>query len=255
MFLRTLLCAVPLMMTAIPPPAVAEDLKVLAAGAIAPVVRTVAADFERRSGIHVEVHNATGGVTERRIRSGERFDLTVVPSNLLQSLAADHYVDERSARELAQVGIGVAVKAGAPHPVIATVAQFKAALLAAPSVAVIDPKAGGSSGIYLEKLFEKMGIAKQMHAKEVLVPGGLVAEKLLDGSAALALHQQSEILAVKGAQLVGPLPAALQNYTVYVAALSPRSNAQGMARAFLTMFSQEHAQMAMREHGLTPNND
>jgi molybdate transport system substrate-binding protein len=62
---------------------------------------------------------------------------------------------------------------------------------------MIDPKAGGSSGIYLEKLFEQLGIAAQMHAKEVLVPGGLVAEKLVDGSAVLALHQQSEILQVK----------------------------------------------------------
>jgi molybdate transport system substrate-binding protein len=256
MLVRALQSVFPLMMAAaLPLPASADDLKVLAAGAIAPVVRTVAADFERRSGIHVNVQNATGGVTERRIRSGERFDLTVVPAPLLQTLAADRYVDARTAQELAQVGIGVAVKAGTPQPAIATVAQFKAALLAAPSVAVIDPKAGGSSGIYLEKLFEQLGIAAQMHAKEVLVPGGLVAEKLLDGSAALALHQQSEILAVNGAQLVGPLPASIQNYTVYAAAISPQSSSQGAARAFLTMFSLEHARQAMREHGLTPKND
>ncbi|MCA1324787.1 molybdate ABC transporter substrate-binding protein [Herbaspirillum sp. alder98] len=256
MRVRALLSAFPIVvMTTLPLAALADELKVLAAGAIAPVVRTVAADFERRSGIHVDVQNATGGVTERRIRSGERFDLTVVPTNLLHTLAADRYIDARSARELAQVGIGVAVKAGTPHPAIATVAQFKAALLAAPSVAVIDPKAGGSSGIYLEKLFEKLGIAAQMHAKEVLVPGGLVAEKLLDGSAALALHQQSEILAVKGAQLVGPLPATIQSYTVYAAAISSQSNSTTAARAFMTMFSAEQAKAAMREHGLTPKDD
>ncbi|EJN01757.1 substrate-binding domain-containing protein [Herbaspirillum sp. YR522] len=255
MLVRALLCIVASLSMAASLPACADELKVLAAGAIAPVVRSVAADFERRSGMHVEVQNATGGVTERRIRSGERFDLTVVPAPLLKALVADRYVDARTTRELAQVGIGVAVKAGAPAPAIATVAQFKAALLAAPSVAVIDPKAGGSSGIYLEKLFEQLGIAAQMHAKQVLVPGGLVAEKLLDGSAALALHQQSEILAVKGARLVGPLPAAIQNYTVYAAGISPQSGSTGAARAFLTMFSQEHARQAMREHGLMPKVD
>jgi len=119
-------------------------------------------------------------------------------------------------------------------------------------VAMIDPKAGGSSGIYLEKLFEQLGIAAQMHAKEVLVPGGLVAEKLVDGSAVLALHQQSEILQVKGAKLVGPLPAAIQNYTVYVGAVDARSSSGAAGRAFLTLLGEEEARRAMVEHGLMP---
>ena len=235
--------------------ACADDLKVFAAGAIAPVVRTVAADFEQRSGIHVTVENATGGAMEKRIRSGAAFDVAVVPDGVLNSLGKDAYLDAASTRNIARVGIAVAVKQGAPAPAIATVAQFRKALLDAPSVAVIDPKAGGSSGIYLEKLFEKLGIAAQMHAKEVLVPGGLVAEKLVDGSAALALHQQSEILQVKGARLVGPLPAAVQNYTVYAGAVSSRTASSATARAFLTMFADTRARQAMKEHGLSPQAD
>jgi len=236
-------------------PASADDLKVFAAGAIAPVVRTVAADFEQRSGIHVTVENATAGATDKRIRSGAVFDVAVVPDGVLDKLAKDGYLNVASGRGIARVGIGVAVKQGAPAPAIATVAQFRKALLDAPSVAVIDPKAGGSSGIYLEKLFEKLGIAAQMHAKEVLVPGGLVAEKLIDGSAALALHQQSEILQVKGARLIGPLPAAIQNYTVYAGAISSHAaspSSSATARAFLTMFADASARQAMKEHGLSP---
>lgn len=233
-------------------PAAADDLKILAAGAIAPVVRTVAADLEQRSGIHVTVENATAGVMDKRVRSGAAFDVVVVPDGVLNGLGKDGYLNLASSRPIARVGIAVAVKQGAPSPAIATVAQFRKALLDAPSVALIDPKAGGSSGIYLEKLFEKLDIAAQMHAKEVLVPGGLVAEKLVDGSAALALHQQSEILQVKGAHLVGPLPAAIQNYTVYAGAVGAHSASAVAARAFLTMFAEPAARKAIEEHGLLP---
>lgn len=233
-------------------PARADDLQVLAAGAIAPIVRAVAADFEQRSHLHVRVENATAGVLDKRIRTGTGFDVAVLPDGALATLGRDGYLNMASSRPIAQVGIAVAVRQGAPAPAIATVAQFRQALLEAPSVAVIDPRAGGSSGIYLEKLFERLGIAAQMHAKEVLVPGGLVAEKLVDGSAALALHQQSEILLVKGAQLVGPLPAALQSYTVYAGAVSAQSSAPVAARAFLTLFAEPAAQRAMKEHGLSP---
>ena len=227
-------------------PACADELRVLAAGAIAPIVRTVAADFERRSGIHV---------TDKRVRSGAAADVVVAPDGVLRGLGKDGYLNLASERPIARVGIAVAVRQGAPSPAIATVAQFRKALLDAPSVAVIDPKAGGSSGIYLEKLFERLGIAGQMHAKEVLVPGGLVAEKLVDGSAALALHQQSEILLVKGAKLVGPLPADIQNYTVYVGAVGARTASGATGRAFLTMFGEETARRAMVEHGLLPEGD
>ncbi|BEV13718.1 substrate-binding domain-containing protein [Herbaspirillum sp. DW155] len=233
-------------------PASAEELKVFAAGAIAPVVRMVAADFEQRSGIHVTVENATGGAMDKRVRSGAAFDVAVLPEGVLSALGKDGYLNLSSSRPIAHVGIAVAVKQGAPLPLIATVAQFRKALLDAPSVALIDPKAGGSSGIYLEKLFAQLGIAAQMHAKEVLVPGGLVAEKLVDGSAALALHQQSEILLVRGAQLVGPLPAAIQSYTVYAGAVGTRSGSAVAGRAFLTMFAGQEARRGMVEHGLLP---
>lgn len=249
------LFAVASLSVSIASPASAEELKVFAAGAIAPVVRTVAADFEQRSGIHVTVENATGGAMDKRVRSGATFDVAVLPDGVLNGLGKEGYLSLASSRPIARVGIAVAVKQGAPLPAIATVAQFKKALLEAPSVALIDPKAGGSSGIYLEKLFEQLGIAAQMHAKEVLVPGGLVAEKLVDGSAALALHQQSEILLVKGARLVGPLPAAIQSYTVYAGAVGARSGSTVAGRAFLTMFAGEEARRGMVEHGLLPDSN
>ena len=90
------------------------------------------------------------------------------------------------------------MKAGAPLPDISTVEAFKRALLAAKSVAYIDPAAGGSSGIYVAKLLERLGIAKEVNAKAELVQGGEVADHIADGEAEIGIHQISEILPVKG---------------------------------------------------------
>ncbi|MDP9096267.1 MAG: substrate-binding domain-containing protein, partial [Pseudomonadota bacterium] len=83
---------------------------------------------------------------------------------------------------------------------------------------------GGTSGAYLIGMFDKLGIADQIKPKLVLTQGGLAAERLVDGQATLALGQTSELIAVKGAALVGPLPADLQTRTVYVAAMNPKAS-------------------------------
>src|SRR4051812_29588048 len=191
------------------------------------------AEFERQSGDTVVVANDTAGALARRIEGGEPFDLVVLTPAALADLTAKGKVAAGSTAPLARVGIGVAVKDGAPRPDIGGVDAFKRALLDAPSVAMIDPAAGGSSGIYLAQLFERLGIADAIKPKAVLVPGGLVAERLLNGEADLAVHQISEILAVPGAALVGPIPAEVQNYTVYAAGLSARSDALGAAQQLL----------------------
>ncbi len=213
--------------------ALAVELKVLSAGAIKPVVVAALPEFERLTGHKVVVENDTAGGLARRVRAGERFDLLVMPQGGLRELAAEGAVAASGQLLLARVGIGVAVKNGAPLPDIATTAAFREALLAARNVAYIDPAAGGSSGIYLARLFERMGIAEQIRPKAVLVPGGLVAQRLLTGEADFALHQISEILAVPGATLVGPIPAEVQNYTVYAAALASRTTEPAAAQQLM----------------------
>ena len=176
----------------------AAEIKVLTAGAFKPVVMATAGAFEAQSGHRLVVENDTAGALLKRISEGEAFDVAILTLAAVKELTEKGRIAPGSAANLARTSVGVAVKQGAPLPDIATVAAFKAALIAATKVAYIDPAAGGSSGIYFSRLLETMGIADAVRAKAVLVPGGLVAQRLVTGEADLAIHQISEILAVKG---------------------------------------------------------
>ena len=157
-----------------------------------------------------------------------------------------------SRTDLAKTGVGVMVKAGAPVPDISTVDAFRRALLAAKSVAFIDPKAGGSSGIYVEGLLARLGIADQINAKAVLVHGGAVADYVAKGEAEIGIHQISEILPVAGVTLVGPLPAEIQNFTVYSAGVGAAAKDNAAARAFIGFLAGPQALPIVKAKGMEP---
>jgi molybdate transport system substrate-binding protein len=228
----------------------AAELKVLTAGAFKPVVAALAPVFEGQTGHTVRIENDTAGALARRIGNGEAFDVVVLTPAAMEPLEQAGRVARGSSVRLARVAIGVAVKQGAPLPAIGTESDFRQALLAARAVAYIDPAAGGSSGIYLAQLFQRMGIAAQIAPKAVLVPGGLVAQRLVSGEADLALHQISEILAVPGVTLVGPIPAEVQNYTVYAGGLAATSADLPAARAFLELLAGERAKTVLKDKGM-----
>ena len=228
----------------------AAEIKVLTAGAFKPVVIDVVAIFEKQTGHKVTVENDTAGALLKRIGGGEAFDLVVLTPSALDELTMSGKIATGSTTRLARVAIGVAVKRGAGLPDISTVAAFQSTLLAARAVAYIDPAAGGSSGIYLSNLFEKMGIADRIKPKAVLVPGGLVAQRLVNDQADIAIHQISEILAVSGAVLVGPIPAEIQNYTVYAGALSASTREAKAAADLLAALRSASAREIMTAKGL-----
>lgn len=228
----------------------AAEIKVLTAGAFKPVAAAVAPAFEKRTGNTVVVVNDTVGALVRRIAAGEAFDVAVLTPEAVAVLGRAGRVISGSSVPLARVGIGVAVKDGAPAPDIGSVTAFTRALLTARTVAYVDPASGGSSGVYLAQLFERLGISDRIGPKALLVPGGLVATRVVSGEADLALHQISEILAVPGARLVGPIPAELQSYTVYQGAIGATVRDRDAASAFLQDLAGAKATSALKEMGM-----
>jgi molybdate transport system substrate-binding protein len=228
----------------------AAEISVLTAGAFKPALLELARTFEAESHTSMAISNDTaGGITARIVR-GEEADLVILPTAVLDSLAAQGKVVADTVTPVAKSGIGVVMKAGTPPPDISSVEAFKQAMLATPSFAYIDPASGGSSGVYLAKLFDRLGIAAAIKSKAVLVPGGLVASRVDDGEAELGLQQISELREVRGLTFVGPLPAEIQNYTVYAAAIPTAARRPKAGRALLTFLKSEAASRALAARGL-----
>ncbi len=232
------------------PQANAADIKVLTAGAFKPVVLELVPDFERQTGHKVTVDNDTAGGLKKRIEGGEAFDVAVITPAVVDDLIAKGKIAAGSRVNLASVGVGVVVKQGAPKPDVSTVEAFKRALLAAKSVAYIDPASGGSSGIYIDKLLVRLGIADQIRPKAKLKKGGHVADLIVSGEAELGLHQISEIVPVKGAVLVGPLPKEIQNTTTYAAGLSASVRDKAATAELIEYLSGADAAAVLKSKGM-----
>jgi molybdate transport system substrate-binding protein len=244
--------AMVLMAAGAPRGAAAAEIKVLTAGAFKQVLLVLVPDFEKQTGHKVILENDTVGALTKRIEGGEAFDLAVLTPAAVNDLSTKGKFVAGSRTNLGRVGVGVVVKEGAPKPDISSVDAFKKTLLAAKSVAYIDPAAGGSSGIYVAGLLDKLGVAADVKPKAKLIPGGAVAEHIARGEAEIGIHQISEILPVKGITLVGPLPADIQNYTVYAAGLGANGKEGEAAKALLKTLSGPAAADVLKSKGMEP---
>jgi molybdate transport system substrate-binding protein len=231
--------------------AAAAEVRVLTGGAMKEAILAVAPDFERATGHKVVLDNDTAGALARRIEGGETVDLAVVTAPVIDGLIGKGKLAP-GRTDLATVGIGVAVKEGAPLPDISSVDAFKRLLLAAKSIAQVDPASGGTSGIYLAGLYERLGIADQIKPKLVFVHGGSSAALVAKGEAEIAIQQISEIIAVPGVRFAGPLPQDIQNVTTYSAALGVDAKEPDAARALIALLRGAQAASVLRLRGMEP---
>lgn len=226
--------------------AIAAEVQVLTAGAYRGVLVALAPAIQAELGTTLVIRNETAGVVAQKVRDGDAADLVVLPPAAAAPVAGLI----GPLRPLARVGIGVAVREGAPRPAIGTEAEVRAAILAARAPAWIDPAAGGSSGIYMNALVSRWGVADRVLPHAVLVGGGLVTDAVADGRADLAFQQLSELGHTPGVVVVGPLPAAIQSYTVYAGAVPLRSGQAEAARAVLDWLASPHSADALRQAGM-----
>jgi molybdate transport system substrate-binding protein len=234
------------------PKAWADALKVMSAGAVGEGLESLADDYAKTSGDVVTFVFGNVGMIQERLNSGEAVDVIILSAAAMDGLGKAGGLGAGGAVPLGRIGMGLAVKAGAPQPDIATAASFKAALLAAPSIAYSDPTGGGSSGIYFDGLIEKLGIADQIRKKAVLIRGGSAADRVADGEAAMAVQNISEIIHVPGVQLAGSFPAEYQNYAVYAAGVSARSAAPQRALSFIRFLTRPEAAARWQAAGVEP---
>jgi molybdate transport system substrate-binding protein len=227
--------------------ALTEPLKIFSGGAMRPVMAEIVPRFERAHGVAVEVEFRLSAALKRAIQDGAVFDLAILPRPELDDLITRGAIVGDSATDVSRSTVGLAVRAGAAKPDIGSVEALRRALLAARSIAYSD----GPSGAYVAELLAKLGIAAAVAAK-VKLTSGPVAELVARGEAELGMQQIIAILPIAGAELVGPLPAELQNVIVYAAGLSSHARDAKAAMAFVAFMRGEQAKQLMRANGLDP---
>jgi len=228
----------------------AAEIRLLAAGAIKEIFLELAPQFERSTGNKVTAIWTGSGDIKKRIGAGEAFDLVIVGAPDVDALIKDDKMVPGSRVDIAKSGIGVAVKAGAPKPDIGSSEAVKKALLAAKTVAY----SSGASGVYVLRLFERLGIAAEIKAKaKQTTPGVRVAQYLASGEADLGFQQMSELVHETGIDFLGPLPAEIQNVTHYSSGIPVESNAREPAKALRAALSAPAAAPVIRKNGMEPS--
>jgi len=192
-----------------------------------------------------------GNITER-IRRGDEADLAVVSAKQWESLQRDGKVSADPRVVIGKVGLGVFVMKGAARPDIGSVEAFKRALLNAHSIAVANPSQGSPEGAYLIPLFERLGISDDIKSKLQITAArhGATAEAVVKGDADIGFTQINEIIISRDVDLVGPLPAEIQNFTIFTAAVPVNAKQVAAARALTTFLTSPRSVFVFKSKGL-----
>jgi molybdate transport system substrate-binding protein len=227
-------------------------VKVMSSGGLKAVITALADAFTEASGRKLDMVFASPATIRSRIEGGEAVDVAILTAPLIDALASQRKLQPESKVELARSGLGVAVRAGAPKPDIGSVEALRRTLLAARSIVATDPAAGAASGVHFAKLIEQLGIADAVKPKTRLNSGSYNAEFVARGEAELAIQQISEILPVKGAELVGPLPPGAQVTTVFKAAIGANAPAPAGARQLIAFLRSPAVTQVIAASGMEP---
>jgi molybdate transport system substrate-binding protein len=225
-------------------------VKVMSSGGLKAVITGIADAFARASGRKLTPVFGPPATIKGRIEDGEVVDVAVLAAPLIDTLVSQGKL--AGATELARSGLGIAVRAGAPKPDISTVAAFTRTLLAAKSIVAGDPAAGGASAIHFQSVIERLKIAEELRPKLKLNSGSYNAEFVARGEAELAIQQISEILPVKGAELVGPLPPGVQVTTVFKAAIGANAGEPAAARELIAFLKSREGAHVIAATGMEP---
>ena len=213
------------------------------------VLAELAGAYERRSGVEV-VFESVGGVdAARRVQSGEPFDVAVLASDAIDKLAASGRVVPASRADLVRSGVAIAVRRGAPQPDIGSEDALRRAVLAARTLGYST----GPSGVALQKLFERWGIACTIRERIVQAPPGVpVGTLVARGDVELGFQQLSELMHLEGIDVLGPMPPGLEIVTTFAGGVCAASTQPEAARALLDFMREPEAAEAKRRQGMEP---
>jgi molybdate transport system substrate-binding protein len=197
----------------------AAELKVLSTGAVKAAFTDASSEWMKATGNTISATFDPAGPLRQKIASGVRGDIVIIPVESFAALEKDGIVVPGTRRDLGAVSMGAAVKEGAPVPDISTIDALKGTLKNAKSVTYMDPERGSSGKYFDTVVLPRLGMRDEVRAKTKLGEGGSTADKVASGEAEIAFQNVTELMGVKGAKVVGLLPAELQSPIVYSGAV------------------------------------
>ena len=212
-------------------------LRLLAGGAVQPLVERVRPAFEAASGAAIDGTFSAVGAMRDKLLAGEPADLVILSRALVEELAASGHVVASSIADVARVATAVAVRSGDPLPAIGDKAALAAALEAADEIHFPDP-ARATAGIHFAEVMSRLGVWHRVSRRLRRAPNGNTAMRALAASTArrpIGCTQETEILATPGVALVGPLPPGCDLTTVYTAAVTTTARAPAEAERFIAL--------------------
>src|SRR5580692_9297266 len=212
------------------------EITLIAPGGIRAAIEQLIPGFERKTGRKVKATFGSGNGTKQQVARGEIFDVPIVQPPYPEVLASGNVV-ESSAKPLASIAVGVAVRKGAAKPDLSTAESVKRMLLAAKSITYPDPAGGAAAGVSFEETLKKLGIVEQLHAKVKRGQGGAGAMALVaKGECEIGVTFLSE-MADPGIDVVGPLPKEISTPTSLVGFVSAHAKDPAAAKALLDYLS------------------
>jgi molybdate transport system substrate-binding protein len=238
-----------LLVAATPSPTHAAEIKLLGPVSLRVVLPGLLTQFEQSSGHKVAVGYSTLGAITKRLAEDEAVDVAMVSPDQNAELQKQGKLLPGSRFEIARVGFTVFVKQGAPKPDLGSVDALKRTLLAAKSIALGDPAAGGGAGIYTAGLMQRLELAADIKARTRLMRSGTeVAEVVAKGEAEIGIGVASDAAIIPGLDAI-PLPTEAQSYSVYVAGISAGSKQVDAAQALIGFLTSPAAKQALMANG------
>lgn len=230
----------------------AAEVKCFCPLAMRALLAELGPEFERASGHKLTADFATLGVNADRVTKGEPADVAILLPRQVEELEKQGRLLAGSRMELARVGYGAVVRKNVPKPDISSLEALKRTLLGAKSISYGDPAGGGPAGIYIAGLMERLGVASELKPKTKLVQNAeLVVPAVANADAEIGFTLASTAKASIAVEFI-PLPAEVQNYTVYVAAVVANSKQVDAARVLINFLSSPAARETMKAKGFEP---
>lgn len=232
----------------------AAEIKVMSCDGLRELMEDLGPKFERMSGHKLAITFATGGGIVKRVQDGEPADIVICTRDRIDQLVKDGKAAADHVTVIARGDVGVVVRKGAPMPDIASSEALKRTLLAAKSISYSDPTLGGTSGTHFAKVLELLGITNEVKAKTILVKTGKDMVTLVEnGTAEIGVNQFQVLVLFAGIELVGPLPAGLQETLVYSAAIMAGAKNVEAAKVLVNFLRTPEAAAVIKAKGMDPD--